>query len=71
LKHGNKIAREVDYLGDALIAHWFPMTYALNTLNRDMGLADIYPFALSAPVIRKVQFVHEIVQQAGTEKAEV
>ena len=49
---------------DALMAHWFPLTYALNTLNRDMGLNDLYPFALSETPIQKVRFVHEIVQQS-------
>jgi len=33
----------------------------LNNLNRGMGLADGYPFVISAPVIEKLQFVHEIV----------
>jgi len=51
---------------DALMAHWFPLTYALNTLNRDMGLSDLYPFALSDPVIGKLRFVHQVVQAAGT-----
>lgn len=51
---------------DALMAHWFPLTYVVNTLNRDMGLPDVYPFALSDPVVRKLRFVHQIVQQADT-----
>src|SRR5581483_3207180 len=52
---------------DALMAHWFPLTYALNTLNRDMGLSDLYPFVISDSVVRKLRFVHEIVQHAGTQ----
>ena len=50
---------------DALMAHWFPLTYALNTLNRDMGLPDLYPFVLTEPVLNKLRFVHEVVQQTG------
>lgn len=52
---------------DILMAHWFPLTYVLNTLNRDMGLADIYPFVLSAPAIEKLRFIHKIVQQSTTD----
>jgi hypothetical protein len=45
---------------DALIDTWFPLTYALNALNRGMGLPDLYPFVLSEPVIEKLRFVHEV-----------
>ncbi|HVQ14539.1 MAG TPA: putative zinc-binding peptidase, partial [Vicinamibacterales bacterium] len=36
---------------DDLITAWFPLTNALNSLNRSMGLADLYPFVLSDPAI--------------------
>ena len=47
---------------DAVLDNWFPLTYALNALNRGMGLHDVYPFALSSQAIRKLQFVHEVVR---------
>jgi hypothetical protein len=47
---------------DRLIADWFSVTYALNNLNRSMGLPDGYPFILSPPVIDKLRFVHETIQ---------
>jgi hypothetical protein len=50
---------------DDLISAWFPLTNALNSLNRSMGLADLYPFVLSQPAITKLQFVHEIVENAS------
>ena len=31
---------------DDLIAAWVPLTIALNSLNRSMGLPDLYPFVL-------------------------
>jgi hypothetical protein len=34
---------------------------ALNSLNRAMGLSDLYPFVLSTPAIAKLGFVHELV----------
>jgi hypothetical protein len=53
------------------MARWFPLTYPLKTLNRDMGLSDLYTFGLSDPVIGKLQFVHQIVQEVESQKAEV
>jgi hypothetical protein len=44
-----------------MIAAWFPVTFALNNLNRGLGLPDPYPFVLSAPAIDKLRFVHECV----------
>ena len=45
---------------DKLIDGWHPLTYALNNLNRGLGLADAYPFVLSTPAINKLRFVHEV-----------
>lgn len=45
-----------------LIHAWPPLTVALNTMNRSMGQPDLYPFALTEPVIAKLQFVHEVVR---------
>lgn len=57
---------------DRMIDNWFPITYALNNLNRGMGLPDGYPFVLSAPAIEKLRFVHETITQseAGRNRAE-
>ena len=47
---------------DDLTSAWFPLTIALNSLNRSMGLQDVYPFVLSEGAITKLRFVHEIVE---------
>src|ERR1700743_266514 len=47
---------------DTVIAAWLPVTFALNSVNRAMGLRDLYPFILSPPVIEKLGFVHQLVQ---------
>lgn len=47
---------------DALLSAWFPLTYALNSLNRGVGLPDLYPFALSTPALEKLRFVHEVLR---------
>jgi hypothetical protein len=49
---------------DAILENWFPLTYALNSLNRGMGLLDAYPFVLSNQAIDKLRFVHEVVQHS-------
>jgi hypothetical protein len=44
-----------------LVDPWLPLTFALNSINRSMGIPDLYPFILAAPVIQKLGFIHEIV----------
>lgn len=46
---------------EPLIEHWTPLTFALNSLNRSMGLQDLYPFVLSRPAIEKLAFVHHVI----------
>ena len=41
-----------------VVRHWLPLTHALNSLNRSMGLQDAYPFVLSDSALRKLAFVH-------------
>jgi hypothetical protein len=40
---------------------WMELTGVLNELSRSMGVADFYPFVLSAPALRKLYFVHRVV----------
>jgi hypothetical protein len=47
---------------DEVLQNWFPLTQALNSLNRGMGLLDAYPFVLSTPAIAKLRFIHEVAQ---------
>lgn len=44
-----------------LIETWLPMSNALNSLNRTMGLQDIYPFILSPPVVEKLSAIHDLI----------
>jgi hypothetical protein len=47
------------YVGDFdnLVKEWGTLTYVLNNLTRGLGLADAYPFVLSAPIVGKLRFV--------------
>ncbi len=51
---------------DAILKTWMPLTYALNSLNRGMGLPDLYPFVLSSPAIEKMRFIHQTIRSAST-----
>jgi hypothetical protein len=51
---------------DPILGNWMPLTYALNSLNRGMGLPDLYPFVLPTPAIEKLRFIHETVQEVRT-----
>jgi hypothetical protein len=56
-------ARDVQTLVDA----WLPFTFALNSVNRAMGMRDLYPFILSQAVVAKLDFIHALVR--GVAKA--
>jgi hypothetical protein len=52
---------------DRLIDAWLPIEFATNSLNRSMGLTDLYPFLLSSKAIEKLAFIHGLTHdQAGT-----
>jgi hypothetical protein len=48
-----------------LINGWMELTGVLNELSRSMGMPDFYPFVLSAPVVRKLYFVHRVIDDAA------
>ena len=54
---------------EGLIEAWLPLTFAVNSLNRSMGIADLYPFILSPTVISKMEFIHQLVQGTLQEDA--
>jgi hypothetical protein len=50
---------------DDLVAAWVPLTVAANSLNRSMGLPDSYPFALPEAALKKIRFVHDVVEKTS------
>jgi hypothetical protein len=48
-----------------LVEAWLPLTFAANSLNRSMGLPDLYPFVLAPAVIGKLTFVHDRIHGDG------
>jgi hypothetical protein len=45
----------------AILEVWLPMTFAVNSINRSMGIDDLYPFIISPEVAGKLTLVHNIV----------
>jgi hypothetical protein len=48
---------------NAIVNAWLPFTFAMNSINRAMGVRDLYPFVLSPAVIEKLRFIHHLVQE--------
>lgn len=51
---------------DDIIDMWLPLTFAMNSLNRSMGLRDLYPFVISKTIKEKLRFIHQVVRDAGS-----
>jgi hypothetical protein len=45
----------------AMMGAWVPLTATVNSLNRCMGAADLYPFVLSPAVVDKLGFIQSLV----------
>ena len=60
------VARRLDFDDfDDLITAWVPLTLALNSLNRSMGVPDPYAFVLSTEAIAKLRWVHDAIDRAA------
>lgn len=46
---------------DTIMDYGQKLTWAGNSLNRSMGIPDIYPFVLPEKVISKLRFVHDLI----------
>lgn len=46
---------------DAIVRVCIPISYAVNSINRAMGISDVYPFVITPPVIHKMKFIHELL----------
>jgi hypothetical protein len=57
-----KFDKQMDF--DTLLTDWIPLTCALNSINRGMGLSDLYPFVIPPAVVEKLRFIHQVVHSA-------
>jgi hypothetical protein len=53
---------------DQMTDDWVPLTVAVNSLNRSMGLPDLYPFVWTDTALAKLRFVHEVIRSAAQEQ---
>jgi len=66
-----EMAAEVDFnpyrarSAEQLVSAWIPLSVAINAIQRSMGQPYSYPFVLSPPVVAKLEYVHQLVQQRG------
>lgn len=44
-----------------IINAFVPVTFAVNSFNRGMGIADVYPFVIAPVVQQKLTFIHDLV----------
>jgi len=67
IAEADQLSTEVDFAPDKaasigpLVKAWLPLTFALNSLNRSMGMGDLYPFVLTPTIIEKLGFIHDLV----------
>jgi hypothetical protein len=40
-----------------------PLSFAVNSINRAMGVPDVYPFVISSGVVEKMKFIHGLVNK--------
>ena len=72
---GADIATAIDFdphtaTMDRIIDSWLPLTFAVNSINRSMGVPDLYPFVLAPVVVIKLSFIHERIHvRRGTAAA--
>ena len=45
-----------------LVETWLALTFAVNSLNRSMGLHDLYPFVLGPLAVAKLTFVQQLIR---------
>ena len=38
-----------------------PLSFAVNSINRAMGIPDVYPFVITPTVVKKMNFIHELL----------
>lgn len=49
---------------DPIARAWLPFVFAINSVNRAMGMGDLYPFVLSPDVLVKLDFIHRLVRDS-------
>ena len=54
---------------DRLVEAWLALTFAVNSINRSMGLRDLYPFVLGPLAVEKLTFVQQRIRAVSKSTA--
>ena len=54
-----------------LVEAWLALTFAVNSINRSMGLRDLYPFVLGPLAVAKLTFVQQRILAVSPHRAEI
>lgn len=46
---------------DVIVNTCVPLSFAVNSINRAMGVPDVYPFVITSVVIDKLKFIHQLL----------
>lgn len=46
---------------DTIVQTCVPLSFAVNSINRTMGVPDVYPFKITSGVIHKMKFIHKLL----------
>ena len=46
---------------ETIINTCIPLSFAVNSINRAMGVPDVYPFVITPGVVKKMTFIHELL----------
>ena len=46
---------------ETIINTCIPLSFAVNSINRAMGVPDVYPFVITQGVVKKMTFIHELL----------
>ncbi|MCM4173887.1 hypothetical protein DHD32_20670 [Arenibacter sp. TNZ] len=46
---------------ETIINTCIPLSFAVNSLNRAMGVPDVYPFVITPGVVNKMTFIHQLL----------
>lgn len=46
---------------ETIISTCVPLSFAVNSINRAMGIPDVYPFVITTAVVNKMKFIHQLL----------
>jgi len=46
---------------DIIVHTCVPLSFAVNSINRAMGVPDVYPFVIAPAVVKKMKFIHQLL----------